>query len=169
MKSNPLPTHNSTESLTNDIGDSDTLNIPFIVGDAGDLDAFQLVCANEVRRIVSKSKMTSSMHDLKEYTEDLLPLNMHIINCSLVSGTYPDKWKMALVVLLLKKRGLDPVLNNYRPISNLQFISKLTENAVIDQFSAHSDVVFPLHETVSLLIEEDILQKLLLSKSNLMC
>ena len=152
MKSNPLPTHDSIESLanvfafffrdkidaiSNDIGDSEDPNVPSMVGDAAYLDAFNLVTEDEVRRMVTKSKTTSSAHDpiptkiIKEYIEDLLPLITHIISCSLVSGTFPDEWKMALVVPLLKKRGLDPVPNNYRPVSNLQFISKLTEKAVI--------------------------------------
>ena len=47
---------------------------------------------------------------------------------------FPDEWKEALVTPILKKPGLDPTqLNNLRPVSNLQFISKLTEYAVFDQ------------------------------------
>lgn len=36
-----------------------------------------------------------------------------------------------LVSPLLKKPGLELLLKNYRPVSNLQYISKLTEKAVL--------------------------------------
>ena len=45
-------------------------------------------------------------------------------------------WKEALVNRILKKAGLDPVFKNLRPVSNLHFLSKLTERAVFDQTRA---------------------------------
>ena len=56
----------------------------------------------------------------------LLPSITKMINLSLTSGHFPAEWKMALVLPLLKKPGLDPILKNYRPISNLQFVSKIS-------------------------------------------
>ncbi len=45
---------------------------------------------------------------------------------------------MALVTHLLKKKDLDlDVLSNYRPISNLSFLSKLLERVVLDQLIKH--------------------------------
>ena len=38
---------------------------------------------------------------------------------------------------LLKKDNLDLLFNNYRPISNLQFVSKLTGRAVFNQMHDH--------------------------------
>ena len=43
-----------------------------------------------------------------------------------------------------KKAGLDPILKKYRPVSNLQYISKLSERAVVKQLCLHSDCGFPL-------------------------
>ncbi len=41
---------------------------------------------------------------------------------------------MQLFVLCLKKQGMDPtVLANFRPISNLSFITKILEKTVLDQ------------------------------------
>lgn len=34
---------------------------------------------------------------------------------------------------LLEKSGMDILFKNFRPVSNLQFISKLTEKAVFNQ------------------------------------
>ena len=39
--------------------------------------------------------------------------------------------------MLLKKPGLDLLLKNYCPVSNLQYISKLTEKAVFQQTNGH--------------------------------
>ena len=52
------------------------------------------------------------------------------------SGYFPDEWK-ALVNPLLKKASLDLVFKNLRPVSNLQFLSKLTEHALFDQTYNH--------------------------------
>ena len=45
--------------------------------------------------------------------------------------------KKALVRPLLKKRSLEPILKNYRPVSNLPFIGKLMERCVIEQLMDH--------------------------------
>ena len=39
-----------------------------------------------------------------------------VINCSIESGKFPDKWKEALVVPILKK-GDATEMKNYRPVS----------------------------------------------------
>ncbi|KAK5918591.1 hypothetical protein CgunFtcFv8_003341 [Champsocephalus gunnari] len=60
------------------------------------------------------------------------------INSSLLTGIYPTSFKTASVTPILKKPGLDPTdLNNYRPISNLPFLSKILERAVADQLHHH--------------------------------
>ena len=65
--------------------------------------------------------------------EELLPVITKIVNLSLESGSFASNWKCALVNPLLKKTGLDLVFNYYRPVSNLQYVSKLTERVVINQ------------------------------------
>ena len=67
----------------------------------------------------------------------LLPVIKSMINSSLSSGYFPSDWKQALITPLLKKKCLDPDFNNLRPVSNLQFVSKLTERAVFDQLQNH--------------------------------
>ena len=63
----------------------------------------------------------------------LLSVITRIVNLSLSSGYFLAEWKEALVCPLLMKAGLYPVFKNLRPVSNLQFLSKLTERAVFDQ------------------------------------
>ena len=64
---------------------------------------------------------------VKDYMEELLPLFTHVINLSIATGELPHEWKTALVVPLLKKAGLNPILKNYRSVSNFQYVSKQTE------------------------------------------
>ena len=67
----------------------------------------------------------------------LLPIITKMINLSLETGLFADDWKCALVLPLLKKPGLDLLYKNYRPVSNLQYVSKLTEKVVFDQINTH--------------------------------
>ncbi len=67
----------------------------------------------------------------------LLPVLTRIINLSLASGKFAEEWKEALVVPLLKHQGLNLEFCNLRPISNLQYVSKLTERAVFEQMNNH--------------------------------
>ena len=70
--------------------------------------------------------------------DELLPVITLIINSSLQSGHFPKVWKKAIVTPLLKKCGSDSSnFKNLRPVSNLSYISKLTESAVADQIQSH--------------------------------
>ena len=54
-----------------------------------------------------------------------------IVNSSLLSGCVPESMKVAIINPLIKKPSLDPeVLSNYRPVSNLSFLSKIVEKTV---------------------------------------
>ena len=67
----------------------------------------------------------------------LLSVITRIINCFFTSGEFPDCWKAALVCSLPKKSGVLSEFTNLRPVSNLQYVSKLTERAVFDQTHAY--------------------------------
>ena len=96
-----------------------------------------------------------------------------IINLSLETASVPVSFKEALLTPVLKKPQLDKdILNNYRPISNLPYISKLLERVVADQFvsylNAHS-LAEPFQsgykkyhstETALLYVTNDILRNL---------
>ena len=61
---------------------------------------------------------------------------LDMINPSLLTGYVPQSFKVAAIKPLLKKPTLDPeVLANYRPISNLPFLSKVLEKVVADQLN----------------------------------
>ena len=68
------------------------------------------------------------------------------MNAPLTLSHFPDEWKEAIVKPIMKK-GTKDLFNykNLRPISNLQFLSKITERAVFDQIYSHinSNNLFP--------------------------
>ncbi len=70
--------------------------------------------------------------------KELLPVAeqplLNIINSSLSLGHVPKPFKLAVIKPLIKKPKLDPCeLANYRPISNLPFMSKILEKVVSAQ------------------------------------
>ena len=50
---------------------------------------------------------------------------------------FPESWKEAVVIPLLKKPGLESLFKNLRPVSNFVYISKLTERSVFNQIYDH--------------------------------
>ena len=76
---------------------------------------------------------------LKCCLDELLPVITSLVNQSLSTGTMPSSFKQALVVPLLKKPNASIESKNFRPVSNLTFLSKVIERIVIDQMSAHCE------------------------------
>ena len=65
----------------------------------------------------------------------ILPTLISIINMSLKNGGMPCALKVAALKPLLKKQDAHfEQLQNFRPIANLTFVSKLIEKAVALQF-----------------------------------
>ena len=98
---------------------------------------FHLVSSVEVSKIIKTSPCKSCALDpvptwmVKEAPERFANIIVKIINASLKTGIVPNIFKLAHVTPLLKKTSLDPEsLNNYRPISQLPFISKVLEKVV---------------------------------------
>ena len=61
-----------------------------------------------------------------------------IVNLSLQGGQVPDRFKVAVIKPLLKKSGADREdFSNFQPVSNLYFLSKVTEKAVAAQLCDH--------------------------------
>ena len=134
------------------------------------LDSFDLASEEEIKRIVNNSPCTSSPDDpvptwiLKKHLNRILPSITAIVNASLETGVFPSSFKKAVVRPLLKKPRLDPDnLKNYRPVSNLKFISKILERVVakrLQEYLEDNDLDEPLqsaykkhHSTESALIK----------------
>ena len=96
-------------------------------------DEFNMVTVDDVREcVVELSSKSCELDPLP--LDTLLPFTSKIINASLQSGQILSHLKVAKLRPLLKKASLDHTqFSNYRPISNLTFISKAIEKSVANQ------------------------------------
>ena len=102
--------------------------------------SFSTIGEEELYKLVKSSKPTTCMLDpipsklLKEVLPEVIDPLLTIINSSLLLGYVPKTFKLAVIKPLIKKPQLDPKeLVNYRPISNLPFLSKILEKVVSSQ------------------------------------
>ena len=107
------------------------------------LDSFLPTTESELRKILKNSGIKTSFHDklpaniLKQVINELLPHLVTLVNKSLLTGSC-DGIKESTIIPLLKKAGLDSEsLKNYRPVSDLVFLSKLTERVAESQLYKH--------------------------------
>jgi len=115
------------------------------------MTSFTLLTEHEVRKLIEATPKKSCALDplptplLVACIDTLLPVITKIINLSLQNGIFADQWKCACVHPLLKKLGLELSFQNFRPVSNLQYISKLTEKAVFIQmhFQMVTNNIYP--------------------------
>jgi hypothetical protein len=111
---------------------------------AEQLDHFKVLDAVGLRKLMSRSATKHCdldpmpTHLVKSAMDQLTPICLAVINSSLQLGHVPVSFKHALVSLRLKKPLLDQEeAKNYRPASNLPFLSKVLEQAVADQVMDH--------------------------------
>ena len=93
-----------------------------------------------------------------------------LINISLQFQQFPRKWKSSIVQLLIKNinsHNLDLTFQNFRPINNVDFLSKAFEKIALNQLRMHCNSLMPDYqsayrkfyscETVLVKITNDIL------------
>ena len=105
------------------------------------LQNFQPATIDEIRPLINKSPSKSCPLDpiptflLKDCLEELFPAITTIISATLNTASVSISFKKAV----LKKQSLEPdLLGNYRPVSNLSFISKILEKVVAKCLSSHN-------------------------------
>ena len=108
------------------------------------LQSFNLLTREHVKRIVISSPCKSCCLDplpsniLFQHIDLFIDCITSIVNDSLVNGVMPLCYRKAVISPLLKKPNLDVNnLKNYRPVSNLPFLSKIIEKAVSSQLNEH--------------------------------
>ena len=107
---------------------------------------FSTVTEDQVTKVITNSPSKSCSLDpwptflVLDYLDILISPITPIINASLQKGKCPNFFKQAHVTPVLKKPSLDKELfRNYRPVSNLNFISKILERVVAIQLQTHLD------------------------------
>ena len=119
------------------------------------LHSFKTLTECEVKHLIQKMAKKSCILDPVPTTlvhnclDMLLPCITRIVNTSLSTAHFPGEWKEALVTPLLKKGAKDSEYKNLRPVSNLQFVSKVVERAVFDQVYSHmaGNELFPVFQS----------------------
>ena len=103
------------------------------VMDVPELKRFVPLTENQVSKVIASLKSKSCKLDaiptviLKKMLPKVFTLITKIVNISLGDGLFCREWKTAVVRPLLKKLGLELIFPNFRPVSNLTFISKVIE------------------------------------------
>jgi len=101
---------------------------------------------------------------LLECHESFSVIIAHLANLSFAEGKFPTRFKTASVTPLLKNPSLDKSLSSsYRPISNLNFISKILERLFLHRiqshilaspnFNQHQSAYRPGHSTETALVQ----------------
>ena len=114
------------------------------------LSSFSPSTEEEVGGVIMSSSDSSCDLDviptslLKSCLDVLIKPITIIVNLSLSEGSFPTTFKHALVKPSLKKHNLhQDELSSYRPISNLNFISKVLEHIIHARISSHNLESFP--------------------------
>ena len=112
--------------------------------DSETLSHFSLATEDEIRKIITKSSAATCQSDpiptslIKECSDELIPVITEIVNASITNSEVPVSMKNAFVRPLLKKANLDPnILKNFRPVSNLSYLSKIIEKVVAARLTDH--------------------------------
>ena len=133
------------------------------------LNIFRPTTIDEITEVLQDSGVKTSSFDplptclIKDNLDILTPWLCDVVNLSLSSGSI-DGVKLSHILPNIKDPILDPSsLKNYRPISNLALISKLTEKIVLKLLNEHLDqnnlhIPFqsgykPFHSTETLLVK----------------
>ncbi|KAL5260602.1 hypothetical protein ACHWQZ_G010676 [Mnemiopsis leidyi] len=110
------------------------------------LTHFQEISEEKLESIIKALPNKSSLLDpipmwlFKHCLPELLPVVHYIVNESLRTGKFPSALKEASIRPGLKKPSLDvDELKNYRPISNLTYLSKILEKVVHEQLYTFID------------------------------
>jgi len=120
------------------------------------LSAFDPVSEADVNKHIQQVPDKQSWLDpmstwlLKGCSDLLSPFVTSLINASLSSGRFLTAFKRAVITPLHKQPGMDiNAPQNYRPISNLSVLSKLTERVVSTQLQTYGDMhdLLPHHQS----------------------
>jgi len=115
-----------------------------MIDTSGFLAAPECTTTDEIEKLISSALCKTCQLDpapiwlVKDMRGLLSPFISLLFNKSLDTGCFPSEFKKALVRPLLKKRGLDAnQLKNFRPVSNLSFLSKLLERVVQSRLQSY--------------------------------
>jgi hypothetical protein len=153
-----LPTHTSDALLADEFGEyfqekidkirqsfkPNDYKFPVSQSAIPKLKMLEAISEDELKKMISSTNSKSCPLDpipttlLKSCLHILLPTICNIVNKSFEKSTVPGSMKKALVYPLLKKASLDHEnRKNFRPVSNLSYLSKLVERVAVKRINEH--------------------------------
>ena len=102
--------------------------------------SFQVLNLADLKSIMSDMKPKGHPYDpapvwlVKDSFDSVAPIFLQVINQSFQQGIFPDSLKHAIITPTIKdKHGDRESFKNYRPVSNLTFLSKILEKCASSQ------------------------------------
>ena len=131
------------KNIRNSFPNSSNCNIEYEIFEGETLSEFKLTNADEIKSIIMEHGVKCSTADIlppnliNENIDLFLPLWVDLVNASLKQSSM-DGIKLANIIPKLKGYNLDSeALKNFRPLSNLTFLSKLIERVVLKRLNTH--------------------------------
>ena len=108
------------------------------------LQKFSPLNSEKLTKLIMEMNSKTSILDplptsiVKKCLDLLLPIILHIVKVSLNEASFPQHLKHASVTPIVKEEENNHQLfPNYRPLSNLTFLSKVLEKVVSEQINSH--------------------------------
>ena len=143
------------------------------------LTEFDLLSEEDITKYTMRAPGKSCLLDpipkwfVKQHVEMFAPIITCIVNKLLSRGVFPESLKHAIVSPFIKKPSLNPeILKNYRPVSNITYLSKIIEKHAVLNTANHiainhlgdslQSAYKPVHstETALLKVKSHIMQHL---------
>ena len=158
-KKSPLPDHSSASELAASFNTyfidkvtvihqsleegNQTQNISAVVNEESryqiGLRNFKKISEEDVLKFIKNVPKKSCSIDpiptwlLVQCQTSIIPIITTIINSSISLSYMPFSLKVAMIIPALKNSSMSKIFKNFRPISNLKYISKLIERVILEQ------------------------------------
>ena len=115
------------------------------LNDVPQLSKFSPINESDLLKIIKAMPTKSCELDymgtdkIKAVLHTCIPPVTKIVNLSLDKGAFSNQWKTAIVKPLIKVKKKGTTHSNYRPVSNLSFISKVVERCTLQQLTQLCD------------------------------
>ena len=131
------------------------------------LTHFRETSEDDAARLIQKSPIPTWL--LNKCKATFTSTITRIVNSSINLAFVPELLKSAAITPFIKNKNLTPVLKNFRPVSNLKYISKLIEREIVCQLHGHllrNNILEPMQsayrrrhstETALIKVQNDIL------------
>ena len=109
------------------------------------LKSFTVITEDDLLKLIMERPTKTCESDiiptklLKEILPTIIPALTKIANLSINNGVFSEKWKSATVKPLIKSQSKGTIHQNYRPVSNLTFLSKVVEKITLNWFTQHCE------------------------------